>query len=256
METKSPSFSVYVSEFVGTALLVLLGISVVTLIFGEGTFVADIIPSLRIRRIISGFIFGSIGAIISVTKIGRLSGAHINPAVTMVFLFFGKIDLKTSVGYVLAQFAGAVAGALPLLAWGDMGASIEYGATVPGAEYPIMEALFGEFITTFIMVTLLVLFLAFRETRSFTPLIFPIIYAIMVPLEAPLSGISTNPARSFGPAVVSGEWKGFWIYIVGPYMGALVASILCSSFAKRITQARVYQFDSNHDLLLRKRKNV
>jgi len=256
MENKSPSFSVYVAEFIGTALLVLLGISVVTLIFGEGAFVADVIPSLRLRRILSGFIFGSIGAIISVTKIGRISGAHINPAVTMVFLFFGKIDLKTAAGYVLAQFAGAVAGALPLLAWGSMGASIEYGATVPGAEYPIWEALFGEFITTFIMVTLLVLFLAFRETRSFTPLIFPILYAIMVPLEAPLSGISTNPARSFGPAVISGEWKGFWIYIVGPYMGALVASVLCSSFAKRITQARVYQFDSSHDLLLRKRKNV
>ena len=137
-----------------------------------------------------------------------------------------------------------------------MGRSIQFGATAPGAGYSINAALLGEIVTTFTMVSLLVLFIGFRQIRAFTPAIFPILYMIMNPLESAISGLSTNPARSFGPAIISGQWEGWWIYLIGPVAGALLASLACSMLAKRITIAKLYHFDSESegDVLLRRKK--
>ena len=74
----------------------------------------------------------------------------------------------------------------------------------------------------------------------------------MVWAEAPLSGTSTNPARSLGPAVVSGQWQGWWIYWVGPIGGMLLAVLACSFLAHRIDAARLYHFDTRRDRLFRR----
>ena len=134
----------------------------------------------------------------------------------MAFRLMGKLDLSTTLWYVVAQLLGAILGSLPLLAWGVMGRSICFGATWPGTGYSVETALLGETFTTFIMVTLLCIFLAFHAIRPFTPAIFPPLYAIMVCLESPISGTSTNPARSLGPSVVSGQWQGWWIDLDRP----------------------------------------
>ena len=103
----------------------------------------------------------------------------------------------------------------------------------------------GETITTFLLITGLCVFLGFRGLRPFTPALFPFLYAAMVYVEAPLSGTSTNPARSLGPAVLSGEWRGWWVYWVGPLAGTLAAVVACSFLAKRIAVAKLYHFDSD-----------
>ena len=244
----------FASEFFGTALLLMAGLSVVIFMFGSGSPMAQLIPAVKMRQAITGFLFGSIGASIALSSIGKVSGAHINPAVTMVFWLFRKLEGRLAVTYILAQLTGAIVGCLPLLLWGQMGGSIFYGGTSPGQGYSLNTALMGEVITTFIMVSLLIIFIGFRSIRQFTPFMFPILYAIMVPLEADISGISTNPARSLGPAVISGHWNGWWIYWIGPLAGALLASLACSLLAKRITIAKLYHFDgdSEGDALLRK----
>ena len=73
----------------------------------------------------------------------------------------------------------------------------------------------------------------------------PFLYAVMVPLEADISGTSTNPARSFGPAIVSQNFHGWWIYWVGPSVGTVVAILACSFLASRIEVAKMYHFDSD-----------
>jgi aquaporin Z len=246
----------FISEFSGTALLLLGGLSIVIFMFGSGSPMAQLIPGIKIRQVITGFLFGSIGASIALSPIGKLSGAHINPAVTMVFWLFKKIEGRLTITYILAQLTGAIVGCLPLLLWGEMGRSIDFGLTVPGEGYSNQTALLGEIITTFTMVSLLVIFIGFRQIRQFTPYMFPFLYAIMVPLEAVISGTSTNPARSLGPAVISGEWTGWWIYLIGPMAGALLASLACSLLAKRITIAKLYYFDgdSEGDALLRRKQ--
>jgi aquaporin Z len=245
----------FIAEFSGTALLLLGGLSLVIFMFGSGSPIAALIPNVKLRQVITGFLFGSIGASIALSPIGKVSGAHINPAVTMVFWLFRKIEGRLAITYILAQLTGAIIGCLPLLIWGQMGRSIDFGVTVPGEGFTKYTVLWGEVITTFTMVSLLVIFIGFRQIRQFTPFMFPFLYSIMVPLEAAISGTSTNPARSLGPAVISGQWDGFWIYLIGPLIGALLASLACSLLAKRITIAKLYHFDSESegDILLRRK---
>ena len=235
----------FLSELVGTALLVVIGLSLVILMFGTGSPIARILPDEGVRRLITGFLFGTTGALIALSPIGKESGAHINPVVTLGFWLMGKLDAQTVFGYVLAQLAGASLGALPLLAWGSMGRSVAFGATLPGEGYSIGTVLLGEVVTTFAMVAGLCVFLGFRRLRPLTPALFPPLYAFMVWSEAPISGTSTNPARSLGPAIVSGQWRGFWIYVAGPLIGTLAAIIACSFLAKKIAVAKLYYFDSD-----------
>jgi aquaporin Z len=133
-----------------------------------------------------------------------------------------------------------------------MGRSVAFGATLPGTGTPITAALLGEAITTFTMVALLAVFLGFRKIRPFTPAIFPPLYAIMVWIESPISGTSTNPARSLGPSVISGQWQDWWIYWIGPIAGMLLAVLACSFLAKRIEVAKLYYFESDRDRLFRR----
>jgi aquaporin Z len=235
----------FASELIGTALLILVGLSLVILMFGTGSPIIRVVPSEGVRRLITGFLFGSTGALIALSPVGRESGAHVNPVVTLGFWLMGKMDTRASIGFVLAQLAGACLGALPLLAWGSMGRSVAFGATLPGEGYSIGLALLGEVVTTFALIAGLCIFLGFRMLRPFTPAIFPFLYAFMVWAESPISGTSTNPARSLGPAIVSGEWRGWWIYWVGPLIGTLVAVVVFSFLAKRITVAKLYYFDSD-----------
>jgi aquaporin Z len=239
------------SELIGTGVLVLVGLSLVILMFGAGSPLVQAVPGEGLRRLITGFLFGSTGALIALSPVGKESGAHINPAVTLAFWLMGKLESRIAVGYVMAQLAGAVIGALPLLAWGSMGRSVAFGATLPGQGYAIRTVLLGEVITTFVMVSLLAVFLGFRRIRAYTPAIFPFLYAVMVYAESPISGTSTNPARSLGPAIVSGQWQGWWIFWVGPLTGAFVSTLACSFLAKRIEVAKLYHFESDRRRIFR-----
>jgi aquaporin Z len=240
-----------VSETIGTALLLLGGLSIVIFMFGAGSPMARLVPRVVVRQCITGFLFGCVGASIAVSAVGKESGAHINPAVTLGFWLMQKLDSRTALAYVVAQLAGAIAGCLPLLVWGPMGRSVAFGAALPGEGYTTAAVLTGETITTFALIAGLCVFIAFRRLRPFTPLLMPFLYGVMVPLEAAVSGTSTNPARAFGPALVSGRWEGWWIYWVGPLIGTLAAILVCSALAKRIEVAKIYYFESDRRRLLR-----
>jgi len=251
-KAKSFPWPLFISELIGTALLVLVGLSLVIVMFGAGSPMARLVPDEGLRRLITGFLFGTTGACIALSPVGRVSGAHINPAVTLAFRLMGKLDLPTTLGYIGAQLTGAVGGSLPLLLWGEMGRSVAFGATSPGPGTPPWTALLGEVVTTFTMVALLAVFLAFRPIRPFTPALFPPLYAIMVWAESPISGTSTNPARSLGPSVVSGLWQDWWIYWIGPMAGMFLAVLALSFLGKRIEVAKLYHFDSDRDRLFRR----
>jgi len=234
------------SELVGTALLLAVGLSVVIFDFGAGSPLVKWLPSLGARRLLTGFLFGATGGLIAVSPVGKLSGAHINPVVTTAFWLKGKMGNRHALGYVLAQLGGGILGSLPLLLWGGIGRSVEYGATLPGCGG--LAAVAGETATTFALIAGLFTFLGHRRLRSFTPLLFPFLYAVMVYMEAPLSGTSTNPARSLGPAVVSGVWRAWWVYWVGPMLGtvlALTAHRLPGLRRLEVEVAKLYHFE--HD---------
>jgi aquaporin Z len=215
-------FYIYLSECIGTALLVGVGLSVVIFNNGDGSPVLAWIPDAGTRRALTGFLFGTTGCLITLSPVGRISGAHINPTVTIAFWMRRRMSLRHALGYILAQSAGAVIGAFPLLLWGKQGASVGYGNTVPiPGELP---AAFGcEVITSFLLVAGIFFFSGHRRLRRFTPFLIPPLFCVMVWAEGALSGTSTNPARSLGPAVVSGVWTAWWIYLLAPIAGGCLA---------------------------------
>ena len=87
-------WALFASELIGTAVLVLVGLSLVILMFGAGSPMARLIPSEGLRRLITGFLFGTTGACIALSPVGKVSGAHINPVVTLAFRLMGKLDLQ------------------------------------------------------------------------------------------------------------------------------------------------------------------
>jgi glycerol uptake facilitator-like aquaporin len=101
--------ALFVSEMIGTALLVLVGMSLVILMFGNGTPMAHLIPSEGLRRLITGFLFGTTGVCIALSPVGKVSGAHINPVVTLAFRLMGKLDLPATIGYIASQLIGSIA---------------------------------------------------------------------------------------------------------------------------------------------------
>ena len=216
----------YAAEFAGTTLLVFLGLSIVIAMWGHGAPFAGLPISPDVRRLVTGFLFGSIGAAIAFSPIGRMSGAHINPAVTFAFWLEGKLRWRDASGYLVAQLIGAVCGSLALLVWGATGASDSWGASVPESGVPNWLPIAGEAICTFLLVFLIFVFAANKVTQPFTPLVNPPLFALLTWLEAPLSGASANPARSFGPELISSIWQGWWIYWLGPCLGAGLAVLV------------------------------
>ena len=216
----------YASELAGTALLVFLGLSIVIALWGSGAPLASLPIPTGARRLLNGFLFGSVGAAIAFSPIGRMSGAHINPAMTFAFWLEGKLRWRDASFYVLAQLVGAALGATALLAWGSVGASDEWGAALPDRSVPDWIPIAGETFCTFFLVLLIFVFAAHKVTQPFTPLVNPPLFAILTWLEAPLSGASANPARSFGPELVAWLWQGWWVYWIGPCLGAGLAVAL------------------------------
>jgi aquaporin Z len=216
----------YLSELFGTALLVGGGLSIVIALWGHDAPLAALPLSPGARRLLNGFLFGSVGAAIAYSPIGRISGAHINPAMTLSFWLMGKLRWRDASCYVIAQLLGGAVGAACLLAWGETGASTAWGASVPDPSLPLGVAVAGEVVCTFLLVKLIFIFAARTSTQPFTPLVNPPLFALLTWLEAPLSGASANPARSFGPEFIGWDWAGWWVYWLGPCLGAACAVIV------------------------------
>lgn len=236
------SWSLYGAEAIGTALLLIGGLSAVIVLMSPDSPVAAWGLPGWLRRACAGGLFGLTGTAVTLSPFGRHSGAHINPAMTMAFLIEGRISRSHAVGYVLAQCAGAIAGAYAVLAWGHYGAPLEFGATVPATGLPLPIAVALEAAATCIMVTVVFTFLGRPSLKHLTPWTMGPMYAVMVSIEAPYTGTSTNPARTLGPAIAADVWTHIWIYVVGPAIGAAAAVLLTRLAARgerRVEHARL-----------------
>jgi aquaporin Z len=239
MAVLKSDWKLFVAEAIGTCLLLFFGLSIVIFNWGEGSVLANLIPSESVRRLFTGFMFGLVGCLVTISPVGKYSGAHINPAVTLAFWLRGKIKFDTMIGYVLSQLFGGIIGCLPLLAWGKQGKSIEYGITLPG-NAGVIAAFIGEIIATACLIIYLYVFIGRKQLRNYTPYGIPFLYAILVWSEAPLSGCSTNPARSFGPALIAENFFDHWLYWIAPIIGVIIVTLFFRW--KRIN--RIYKMES------------
>jgi aquaporin Z len=153
---------------------------------------------------------------------GGVSGAHLNPAVTLSFALRGDFPWKRVPAYIVAEFIGAILGALTL--WGLLGKFGSAGLTLPGHGVTSLTAVLTEVLLTAGLVSVIL------GTASGAQQIGPIaalgvgFYIALAGLwAAPVSGASMNPARSLGPALVLGNWTSWWVYLVGPIAGGAIA---------------------------------
>jgi aquaporin Z len=236
------SWSLYAAEFFGTALLLVGGLSAVILVVSPASPVAALALPGWLARGIAGALFGLTGTLVTLSALGRHSGAHLNPAMTLAFLIEGKVSASHAAWYAVSQLLGAIAGAGLVLVWGPVGKPLRYGATTPAPNINPVVAVALEVLCTVVLVGTVFVFLGNARLRRFTAWTMSPMYALMVSLEAPLTGTSTNPARSLGPAVVTGTWQGFWIYLIGPALGAAAGVALARALGRgerRVDQARI-----------------
>jgi aquaporin Z len=216
----------YISEFVGTALLVLAALSVICVDFATQSPMVSMLPDVNARRVITGVLIAGTATAIVYSPIGRRSGGHLNPAVTMAFLLLGKMTRTSAALYVGAQTAGALTGAaVALLVWNGWARDVDLGATVPSAGHTTATVA-AEALMTFLLVSLILNLVDRRRLMRFTAAAVGALQALFIVVEAPVSRTSLNPARTLGPAVVGGEYSGLWIYLFAPPAGALVAVVL------------------------------
>ncbi|MHB8611974.1 MAG: MIP/aquaporin family protein [Candidatus Dormibacteraceae bacterium] len=216
----------WLAELAGTAMLMVGGLGAVTLDFGSHSPVAPLLPSHSARLLLTGALFAGTGSLIAISPLGRLSGAHLNPAVSLAFWLSQKMHHHDIAAYVLAQCVGASLGVMVLgLAWPDF-ASVGYGVTRPGLSIAPVEALVIEAGMASLLVLTILLFVSSMRTAHWTPLAVWLVVTLLVWQGAPLTGTSLNPARSLGPALAARDFRDLWIYIVGPTVGSILATVI------------------------------
>ncbi|NNG47126.1 MAG: aquaporin family protein, partial [Deltaproteobacteria bacterium] len=209
----------YLSEFTGTFLFMLNGISAISLNFGTRVM-QEAITSSSLRLLLTGVLFAGGATLIVYSPIGRISGSHLNPAISLSFFLEGKLKGLDLFMFSLMQIAGSIAAALiSLLLWSESARAVNVGMTLPGSGHSIFFVFFVEVFATFLLVSLVFFFLHRKTLTKFTGLAAGSLVAIIVFLTVPISGTGLNPARSIGPAVVALNFSYLWLYIAAPLLG-------------------------------------
>lgn len=183
------------------------------------------VPHPLARRALMGLAMGATAAAIIYSPLGARSGAHMNPSVTLAFLRLGRIPRADAVFYLIAQFLGGIAGMLAAsFALGGVLAepSVFFIQTRPG-EAGAMAAAAAELAISFITLSVLLRVAAQPHRMKLVGLAAGILVMLNITFEAPLSGMSMNPARSLGPALLAGRFDVLWIYFIAPPLGMLLA---------------------------------
>ncbi len=218
----------YMAECIGTMILVVLGCGVAMFI---GRVAGDTSTAARVVGISLAF---GLSIVAAAYAIGGISGCHINPAVSFAMLLTGKLSAKDFVGYIVAQFAGAIIGALVLMliatSAGIPISDIGLGQNGFGAGYGVGinagGALLVEVVLTFVFIFTILGVTSDPNKGSVAGIVIALVLVLVHLLGINLTGTSVNPARSFGPALFAGltPLSQVWVFLVGPMLGAALAA--------------------------------
>jgi aquaporin Z len=217
----------YLGEALGLGLFMVAAGLVATALDSPRSPLHQWIGSADLRRVVAGIAMGLTAIALIHSPWGKRSGAHLNPAVTLGFLLLGKIRPRDAVFYVLAQFVGGLVGVLLVLGLlGDAFAArpVSFAATMPGAR-GVAVAFAAELAISFSLL-FIVLNVAGSRLSRFAGVAAGVLVALYISVEAPLSGMSMNPARSFASAAPGALYENLWIYFVAPPLGMLAAAAL------------------------------
>ncbi len=199
------------------------------------------------RALLMGVLVAASTYFIIRSPFGRRTGAHLNPAITVAYLWLGRINRWDGLNYILAQFTGGVAGVF--LAYHALGRHlsappVRYVITLPG-KFGVAMALAAEFVLAGLLMAVVLFATNHRRLARFSPLLVAAITVLYYVLGPSISGFSVNPARTFSSAFFAWVWQGVWIYFAGPCLGMMAAA---SIYVRSMGPTRVYCFKVFHDL--------
>ena len=200
--------------------------------------VAAAVPNELERRGLMGLAMGLTAVLIIYSPWGQRSGAHMNPAVTLTFFRLGKVARPDFLGYVAAQFAGGIIGiaaAAAALRGIVSDPSVNYVTTIPGPSGDGV-AFLAEALISFVLMLTVLSVSSHQRLGRLTGLCAGLLVWTYITVEAPLSGMSMNPARTLGSALLARDFPGLWIYFTAPPLGMLLAAEL---FTRRVGVQRV-----------------
>jgi MIP family channel proteins len=209
----------YAGELIGTFVLVVVATGVVVANVAADRTITHVGVAIATGLVVTALIYA----------LGHLTGAHFNPAVSLAFAVGRHFPVRDLIPYWLAQFIGAViASVFVRYLWGDVA---NLGATLPGVSEGRALAL-EVFLTFLLMFVITAVATDTRAVGQAAALAIGSVVLLEVMFAGPASGASMNPARSFGPALVSGTWESQWIYYAGPLLGAVIG-VLVYEFLRR-----------------------
>ena len=209
------SIKKYIAEFIGTAVLVLFACGTAAII-GCDTIAGYLMTALSFGLVIVAMAY----------SVGNISGCHINPAVSIAMLVSGKMSIKDFIGYIVAQFAGAIAGAWVLME--AIGKESGLGTNALCGDGKYFASIVIEIILTFVFVFAILGVTSKKENSSVAGVVIGLSLTLVHILGIAFTGTSVNPARSFGPALfVGGEaLSNVWVFIVAPLVGGVLAALV------------------------------
>jgi aquaporin Z len=216
----------YLMEATELGLFMIAACSFTVLLSHPDSPVAQAITTEPLRRLLMGTAMGLTAIAIIFSPLGKRSGAHFNPAVTLTFFRLGKVEPWDAAFYTLFQFIGAIVGVLvAYLLLGSLVAdqSVRFAATVPGPTGPL-PAFLAELAITFILMSVILTVSNTKRLSRWTGIFAGALVATYISIESPISGMSMNPARTFGSAAVGSIWTSLWIYFTAPLIGMLLAA--------------------------------
>ncbi len=230
----------YFQEGLGLAIFMISACFFGAALEGEHGFLHPLIPNGFTRMLIMGLMMGLTALFIFYSPFTAPSGSHINPAVTLVFLRLGKMSRPDAFFYIIFQFIGGTL-AVFVMAF-ILGNSltdkpVHYVTTVPG-KYGIVWAAASEFITAFIMITMVLFTSESKILKNYTRMIAGCLVCLYVIFGGPVSGFGMNPARTFSSALPSHIYTGFWIYMIVPVAGMLSAAEVFNIYQRRKADSR------------------
>jgi aquaporin Z len=231
----------YLMEAAGLGLFMVSAGLFGTLLWHADSPLALLIPDGHARRAVMGVLMGLTAIAIIYSPWGQQSGAHLNPAVTLIFWRLGKVRGWDALFYILAQFTGGALGVLLVLAL--LGATfadppVSYVATLPG-EGGALVALLAEIAISFVLMTMILFVSNTPRLMRLTGVFAGCLVALYITLEAPLSGMSMNPARTLASALPGGLFEHVWIYFTGPPAGMLLAALAYTQLRRPVRCAKL-----------------
>ena len=254
IDTVKQHWPEYLMEATELGLFMISACAFTVLLFHPASPLTSLVPDGILRRLLMGAAMGSTAIAIIFSPIGKRSGAHFNPSVTLTYFRLGKVTAWDTAFYIVAQFVGGIAGvaiATLLLGRAVAAPSVNYAATLPGPRGALI-AFLAEVAISFVLMSVVLRVSNTKKLARWTGLFAGALVATYITLEAPISGMSMNPARTFGSAFGAQVWMSLWIYFIAPPLGMLAAAeIFTRGKTRRTTACAKFHHHNNQRCIFR-----